>query len=248
MIKKKGEKLKKNLIIFGLIFYVLCCSFLLYSLNDTTLTNADNSLYGQVITNNVYLKKSPSKLNDNFNTYFLLEESYFVKVLSEENDFYYVEYLDIKGYIDKSAINLVNENIENPYLNNIKFDIIKNTNLYRIPNNDANEIIDTIDIQQNVFYYGKIFGEEIFENSGNVWYYCKIQDKNKTINAYIHSSFTNNLTPIKQNENIVTNFISKNNINTILSLNLSTQTIIILIISLPILFLIFLFLKGFKKN
>ena len=117
--------MKKNLIIFGLILYVLCCSFLLYSNNLTTTTSSDNFLYGQIITNNAYLKKSPTKPNDILNTYFLLEESYFVKVLSEEKDYYFVEYLDINGYIDKSAINLVNEIIETPYLNNITFDIIK---------------------------------------------------------------------------------------------------------------------------
>lgn len=239
--------MKKPIIILTLIFYCLCCSFLLYSINLTKETNANEVLYGQIVRNNSCLKRTPIKINDFSNSYFLLEESYFVKILNEESDFYYVEYLDLKGYIEKSAINLVNEIPSSPFLDNISFDIIKDSKIYSEPIINKNNIIDYALNQEKVFYYGKIYGEEIYENSGNVWYYCKIIKNDKSINGYIHSSFTNNLTPIIQNDNITTNYISKETVNTMLELNLSTQAIIIITISLPILFISFLFFKGFKK-
>ena len=98
--------MKKNFIILTIIVYVLCCSYILFSLNGTDSVYTNNDIYGKVIVNNCYLKKTPTQINDTSNLYFLLEESYFVKVIAEENDFYYVQYLDLTGYIEKSAINL----------------------------------------------------------------------------------------------------------------------------------------------
>ena len=237
--------MKKKFIIISLVFYVLLTSFMLYSTDFSVKANATSSIYGKIIVNNCYLKKSPTKL-DTLNNYFLLEESYFVKVLSEENEFYYVEYLDLVGYVDKLAISLVNETIDNPYLNNVTFDIIKETNLYSEPSLNENSLITKLDKTINIFYYGKIYADEIFESSGNVWYYCKIENNNQSINGYIHSAYTNNLTPIIQNNVITTNY-KINKINSILNLNLSIQTLIIIIISLPLIFITFLFLKGFKS-
>lgn len=239
--------MKRSLIIFTLVFYVIFASFLLFSSNFVIETNANSVFYGKVIVSNCCLKKTPTKLNCIENNYFLLEESYFVKVLNEENEFYYVEYLDLKGYVEKNAITLVNETIVNPYLNNITFDIVKDCNLYLEPINEKNLIITSLEKTNKVFYYGKIFADEIFEQSGNVWFYCKIENNSQFINGYIHSSNTNNLSPIIQNNSSSTSY-KTSNINSILGLNLNVQTIIIIVISLPIIFITFLFLKGFKSH
>jgi len=231
---------------------VASTSFLLFNSSQSSLlTSATDSTvqYGKISSPNSMLLKSPTKIEDISNSYFILEESYFVQVLNEvSDDYYYVNYLNILGYVKKSDITLVNEEPKNPFLDNITFDIIKPTYIYSEPKINSALQIQFLQPQSNIFYYGKIYGDEINKNSGNVWYYCKITYNFEDCFGYIHSNFTNNLAPIVNNNEQTSEFISqKNEINNLLNLNLTSQTLIIVIISLPILFLIFLLLKGFKK-
>lgn len=210
--------------------------------------SSSSSLFGRVVTNNAMLLKTPTKVEDSLNCYFLLEETYFVIVLNEENnDFYYVSYQDVKGYVKKNDIQLVNEQISFPYLTNITFDIIKPCFLSNTPKNNTSSQIISLTPQTNIVFYGKIYGDEIYKNSGNLWYYSKIQNGENFITGYIHSSYTNNLSPITQNTIVTTKFISSGQTTNLLNLNLTSQTTLIIVVSLPILFILFLLLKGFKK-
>lgn len=240
--------MKKHLIVLSLVIYVLISCFLLNNLNKTTAVSSNSILYGRVITNNAMLLKTPTKVEDSLNCYFILEETYFVVVINEENnDYYYVNYQDIKGYVKKNDIQLVNEQISFPYLTNITFDIIKPCFITNTPKNNTSSQIISLTPQTNIVFYGKIYGDEIYKNSGNLWYYCKIENGNNSILGYVHSSFTNNISPITQNTIVTTNLISSNQTSNLLNLNLTTQTTLIIVVSLPILFIIFLLLKGFKK-
>ena len=241
--------MKKHIIVFALLIYVLVGGFLLYQKSQENFeTSASQTMFAKITQNNVCLYKTCTNLSDSSNVLFLLEESYFVKVLDiSQNDFYHIKYQDVFGYVKANQVELVNENIQNPYLTNITFNIAKDSFLYKEPINNQN--FQTISLQKNktISYYGKIFADEIFENSGNVWYYCSVNFDDNKIFGYVHSSQTNNLSPITPNKEISTKYVSKTNIQNLLNLNFSTQSIIILIISLPVLFLIFIFLKGFKK-
>ena len=241
--------MKKHFLVFGIILYVFISCCLLYNVSNISVeTSSQNNLYGKIISNNAMLLKMPTKIEDYTNSYFLLEESYFVNIINQDvPDYYYVNYLNLTGYVKKNDIQLVNEQISLPYLQNIKFDIIKDCYLCSEPKNLPNAQVIKLSPQAGITFYGKMFGDEIYKNSGNVWYYCSIENNDKIINGYIHSSFTNNLTPITQNQEITTNFISQTNVNNLLNLNLTSQTLIIIIISLPILILLFILLKGFKK-
>ena len=239
--------MKRHFIVISIILYVIIGCFLIKSTQIVNASTENNNIYGKIITPNCHLLKSPTKLNNISNYYFLLEESYYVLVLNSENDYYYVKYKDLNGYVEKSKIQLVNENINNPYLNNIKFDVIKSCIIYSQPLKNSSSKITTIPLTENCNYYGKVYSEEIFENSGNLWYYCEIPTSYGFVKGYIHSSNTNNLSPITQNTEFSSSLISKNEINKILNLNLSNQTMLILIISIPIVFLIIILTKGFKK-
>lgn len=240
--------MKKHLIVLSLVIYVIISCFLLNNLNKTTPVSSSSSLFGRVVTNNAMLLKTPTKVEDSLNCYFLLEETYFVIVLNEENnDFYYVSYQDVKGYVKKNDIQLVNEQISFPYLTNITFDIIKPCFLSNTPKNNTSSQIISLTPQTNIVFYGKIYGDEIYKNSGNLWYYSKIQNGENFITGYIHSSYTNNLSPITQNTIVTTKFISSGQTTNLLNLNLTSQTTLIIVVSLPILFILFLLLKGFKK-
>lgn len=245
--------MKKHFIVLCLIIYVIIGSYLLHnnSLKSTTTSDQNDTkiLYGKIITNNANLLKMSVKTEDPSTVYFLLEESYFVKILNKiDDDFYYVEYKDIKGYVKSQNIMLVNEIIQNPYLNNITFNLSRDCFLYQEPKNINDNQITKLSKNQTINYYGKIFADEIAQNSGDVWYYSSVQTPQGLVYGYIHSSFTHNLSPINPNQEISTQLISQQNeINSILSLNLTTQSIVIIIISFPILLLLFILLKGFKK-
>lgn len=245
--------MKKHFIVLCLIVYVIIGGYLLYnnSLKSTTISTQNDTtiLYGKIITNNANLLKMSVEIEDPSTVYFLLEESYFVKILSKIDDnFYYVEYKDLKGYVKSQNIMLVNEAIQTPYLDNIAFNLSKDCFLYQEPKNTQNNQITKLSKNQTINYYGKIFADEIAQNSGDVWYYSSVQTQQGLVYGYIHSSFAYNLSPINPNQEISTQFVSnQNEINSILSLNLKTQSILIVIISFPVLFLLFILLKGFKK-
>lgn len=319
--------------------------------NSYVQASTNNVTIFAKINTNCYFLKTPTKITEPVNTYFILEESYFVKVISQIHDFYYVEYLNIKGYVEKEYLTLVNEQIETPYLNNITFETTQNTYLFSEPKIDENLRIAKINTATTLTYIGKIYAQSINDISGNTWYYCKIKtsdisnstnanvlktttnssnlkssiktgsssfnnfnssssinylkantnvslsglkeitnasylntslDENITINngnthnnnnnisqinnkifntsetstsdinssenyiyGYIHASFTQNLTPIIKSTAVST----PQNLDStkLLNINLSTQIVITIIISVPILFVLFVFLKGFKK-
>lgn len=242
--------MKKHIIVFALIIYFFVGGFLIANKSKESFFASTNgqTQYAKVITGNACLYKTCTSLNDSSNVLFLLEESYFVKILDiSQNNFYHVEYLNQTGYVLSNQVELVNENIQNPYLSNITFSIAKDCFLYSEPKNNQNLQVLTLTKGQTISYYGKIYSDEIFENSGNMWYYCCITNSNNKIFGYVHASQTNNLSPIKANTEVSTKLITKTEVQNILNLNISSQSIIIAIISLPVLFLLFIFLKGFKK-
>ncbi len=243
--------MKKHIFILCCLLFVFISSFLLHSFGEEFITQTaskEEFLYGRIISNNANLLKMSVKFEDPSSIYFLLEESYFVKILNKvQDDFYYVEYKDIKGYVKAENIAIVNEQIQNPYLDNITFNIAKDCFLYNEPkNNEKNQILKLIK-DQTITYYGKIFADQIQSNSGDVWYYSSVETENGKIFGYIHSSYTYNLSPISPCKEISTEHSKANNINEILNLNIKTQSVIVVIISLPILFLIFTLIKGFKR-
>ncbi len=239
--------MKKHLIILCLIIYVSISCYLLYNISLPLPVSNENNLYGRILTNTLLLK-TPTKIEDYSNSYFLLEESYFVNVINTENDnYYYVNYLNLTGYVKKNDIELVSQQISSPYLKDIKFDIVKDCFLYLEPKNNNNSQILPLSPQNSISYYGKIYGDEISQNSGNVWYYCVIANNENSLYGYIHSSYTNNLSPIVHNTEYSSKYINKTQVNSLLNLNLSSQTIIIISISLPVFILLIILLKGFKK-
>lgn len=236
--------MKKHFIIFFLLI-VLFGAFLLTKI-DLAVSSSTQELHFAKVEKSTIFYDFPSKVKED-NQKFILEETYFVKVLGEEKEFFYVNYLNLKGYVLKENLELVNEKIEKPFLKNVTFTTTKKTYLYSRPKFSENLVLENINEKENILYIGKIFGESIDE-SGNVWYYSCLQKNGKEIYGYIHSSFTNNLSPITENQEISTKLISNvSNTYKLLSLDFNSQGMIILIISVPLFLLFFLFTKGFKK-
>lgn len=247
--------MKKLFCILGCFLFIFCSIFLVKQFEFEQTSTQNISGYACVKTNDCYLYKY---LIDNplvESRYFLLEKSYFVKVIESANDeFYKVKYIDKLGYVKKSNIEFVEEVPQNPFLEEITFDIysLSNVKLRNEPStkNGISSIVSTIPAsQKNLTYIGKISGEESIKGLGNIWYYCEytLADNSK-ICGYIYSPLTNNLSPINENcENLTT--VSINQfvpLNSLLYLNINTKNLIILIILIPSVYVLYLFTKPTK--
>lgn len=209
--------------------------------------------YAKVLTNDCYLLESPNQSSH----LFLLEQSYFVKVVDIFDDiFYKIKYLEFDGYVEKSKVAFVEEYPKEPFLTGITFDIYDLANVCMrsspksIPTDD--NILCTINVStKDLTYYGKCVGDEAMCGLGNVWYYAAYQDENgKVFKGYIYSPLTRNLSAIASStENLsvvnVTNFVPVDNL---LYLNLSTKNLLIVITTVPTLFVAILLTKNFKSK
>jgi hypothetical protein len=219
--------------------------------------SATTSGYAKVKTNDCYLLKDFSQNAES--KYFLLEQSYFVKVVDNYDDVYYVvQYLDFEGYVEKSKVNFVEEYPENPYLSGITFDIysLGNVCMRSSPKtvNDDKNILCTIPAgTKDLLYYGKIAGEEAIDSLGNIWYYCAYQNENGNVfKGYVYAPLTSNLSNIScSDENLtLVNISNFTPVNSLLYLNLSTKNMLIVITAIPSIAVILLLTvpSKIKKN
>lgn len=244
--------MKKILVITSVLLFVFCSIFLVKSKqSQTASTDTFTSGYAKVVTNDCYFLKTP----DSHSRIFLLEQSYFVKVLEVYDNIYFkVQYLEFEGYVEKSKVSFVEEFPKEPYLVGITFDVydIGNVCLRSTPetiDNDIN-ILCTIKMStKDLTFYGKCTGEEAIKGLGNIWYYCAYQDEYGNLyKGYIYAPLTRNMSAITSSvENLtvvsVDNFMPVDNL---LYLNLSTKNILIAITALPTLFVLYLFIKPNK--
>lgn len=215
-------------------------------------TTNSTSGYAKILTNDCYLLASPNESSH----LFLLEQSYFVKVIDAyDNIFYKIKYLEFDGYVEKSKVGFVEEYPKEPFLTGITFDIYDLANVCMrsspktIPTDD--NILCTINVStKDLTYYGKCVGEEAMTGLGNVWYYCAYEDENRNVfKGYVYSPLTRNLSAIASSaENLsvvnVTNFVPVDNL---LYLNLSTKNMLIVVTIIPTLFVAILLTKNSKK-
>ena len=241
--------MKRLLIIVCTILFVLLSIFTTKA-TQTKIVNSEpfTSGYAKIISNDCYLLKNP----DENSRLFLLEQSYFVKVVEDYNaTMFKVNYLEFDGYVLKSKISFVEEFPQNPFLSGITFDIydISNVCMRSTPETlDTDEnIVCTIKVSsKDLLYYGKCIGEEVVEGLGNIWYYSAYQDEHGEIfKGYIYAPYTRNLSAITSSlENLtlvnVSNFVP---VESLLYLNLSTKNLLIAITIIPTIIIVWLFTK-----
>jgi len=185
-------------IIFVIINFVVC---LFHPIN---YVNAQSSVaYAQILHAGCYLYKTPVDNTSYSNTYFMLENSYFVELLSDYNDdFYKAKYLDVVGYVKKSQVQCVQGTPKTPYLNNISFRVYGNLSraLYNKPYANTNNPTLKVYLPlycEDLIYYGIIYGESAVEERTNIWYYCKYTVTNEC--GYVYSDACDKMTTIVPN-------------------------------------------------
>jgi len=209
-----------------------------------------NYVYARVQTDGVMLYKTPSVLTED-NVYFEIPKSYFVLLISNfSTEYYKVQYRDVVGYITKESVAPVVETPQTPYLTGITFRVFSSDGLDMLSSpysSSSPTIVKSVELYQNIDYYGKCYGDEYIEGRGNVWYYGKCEKF-----GYLYSGLCDNLSPIYQNTEVTTistnPFDEKDNdyLYNLIDLSLGMKIFLIILVSLPAIAFVILLFKPFR--
>ena len=210
------------------------------------------SYYAKILEDGVILYQEADENLPIFN----LPKTYFVELFYASGDYYYARYDDIFGFVKKEQVKAISGKPINPFLTNISFRIFvpSGANLRSSPQNDgANNLILTIPfLDSNISYYGTIAGEEAISKKGTIWFYCKYYSNNSSFNGYVYSALTDCLDTILENNEELEYLdgeldfspnVEPTSTDPISSMSQTAQTLIIIAISLPCLFFIYLLFK-----
>ena len=243
--------MKKFLIVFAVFLFIFVSIFTVKQTQTKVASTTATSGYAQIVTNDCYLLKNANQDSK----YFLLEQSYFVKVTEDFDDvFFKVNYLEFDGFVEKSKVSFVEEYPDTPFLSGITFDIYSLGNVCMrsspITLNDDSNILCTIPQNtKDLLYYGKISGEEAIDGLGNIWYYSAYQDEdNNVYKGYIYAPLVTNLSNITTSDQVVTfvDVVGFTPVDNLLYLNLSTKNMLIVITALPCIAVVLLMIVPSK--
>ena len=207
--------------------------------------------YARVMSDNVSLYKTPSVSNTD-NVYFELPKSYFVLLISNfSTDFYKAQYRDVVGFVLKDSVTAVEETPMTPYLTDVTFRVFSSDggHLMSSPYSSSTRLLD-VNLSSNLDYYGMCYGEELIDGRGSTWYYTKVGDTY----GYLYSGLCDRLSSISTNNEHTTPknnpFGDSNNdyLYSIISMSPLMQGILILLVSLPAIFILILLFKPQKKT
>ncbi|MBQ8430493.1 MAG: hypothetical protein IJX26_00910 [Clostridia bacterium] len=230
---------------------LLSILFLISPSLNTTSTNIE--WFAQVLDEEVFLYKSPIN-EEKDNLYFMIEPTYFVKLLESANStFYKAQYMDIVGYVKKREVQVVDSVPKNPFLTNIRFRVYldySQTMRSAPTTNGSDEICYLPYLCKEAIYYGKIYGESVVEERTKIWYYCSYSlDKNYY--GYIYSDGCDQMTKINPNTEVVNyidepNFEMKTNNNnlSVITPTSNNYKIVIILISIPVAIFVFMLLRS----
>lgn len=236
---------------FLILVLILCLSFGFFITTTSSVKGfilAKSATWAQIKNSNTYLLKSAELESSTLNRWCYLEESYFVKILSHYNDYYYnVEYNGITGYVLKTEVTPVNETPVSPYPSNVSFSTGK-TNCYlrSAPQSKTltNNTLCVIPANtKNLKFIGKIIGEEAVDFKGSVWFLTSYNG----IIGYVYSGYATNITEIMPNLEKVS-ALTETNISKINPLSNTECLIIITLTLLPCLLILFLLYSPKKAK
>lgn len=217
-------------------------------------SNYTNYYYAKVESEKTYLYKSTLSLGLE-NAYFEIPNSYFVLLISNiDNLFYKVQYRDVVGFVLKEDVTPISETPTTPYLENISFRVFSSDgiNLFATPTNENSQVLTQVELLKDIDYYGLLQGQELIENRGNDWIYCKYTSENNTYYGYLYKGLCDDISPITLNTETFTPienpFEDNDNSYMYSLLNLSSfaKIIIILLLLVPCIFIVFLMFKPFE--
>lgn len=241
----------KRFLIFLIIPYCLTNTTFL---NKNTYAKAETSTYAKAMSNCV-LYKSQSLENKASNIYFIIPETYFVIILDKLSDnCYKVQYDKFIGFADPSTLIIATFIPIVKTLENITLDIkdTSGTQIWNMPNTEGT-ILTTISAGfKNIQYIASCYGSIPIGGESNLWYYINYTPSANSTNVYegyIYSENTTNLSEIILNTESNPEIIEDNILgDNVLYLSSSLKSVIIVIITIPIIiFLLIILYKSTKK-
>ena len=241
----------KTLFIIFIFFLSFSQKELCFSFAATKTQN-----FARITTDSVYIYSLPD--NNSKNILFEIPKSYFVELISQYDEYFYkAKYIDITGYVKINEVNPVSSAPQNPYANNITFRVYSSDGINVRTEPYTKNGLETIKgsltvLDENVFYYGKIEGEEVIKNRGNVWYYCKYKTNKEIICGYVYAGYCDMLTKINENNETSTYttnpfFITQSEIiNTQLTTNDNIKNTILIFTTIPTIIFLFLLFKPYQ--
>lgn len=227
----------KKLFVICFICFAITLSF--YHLGETVKTNAEKDIYALIKSKNCLL------LNENQSPIFLLPQSYYVKILDKINDYYYVEFKDVNGYVLIKDVELTSTP-KNPYPKDFTFNLKAPSHLYSSPINNSKLMTLNESIKLN--YLGSIVGESLEEYGGNIWYYVKCENENTY--GYVYAPYTTGISGLSNSSENTTKLV--NSYEEIKSMSKSTFLIIVILLFIPMVFILYLLftpkIKNYKKE
>lgn len=212
--------MKKLIIIFVFLIIFQNTNSIIYLSADTKFARIET-------TTQIY--KSTSNSDKLENIYCLAEESYFVEIIGDYEDYFRINYNGINGYVKKIDVKEITNTPYTPYPKNIKI-IIENTcNLRSSPTTkaDTNNIISVIKSNETeLTFIGRTLGEEAIDFGGSTWYYVNYQGNH----GYVYNKYVKSITPIYQNNEEFT--YKKPSINKIENPITHTPSLLIIILLL----------------
>ena len=235
------------------LFCLLCVTQIFANIPCTYALFSSTPVFYQIISNEALFYRT-SRLNDS-DTYFILPSTYFVKFnYSVDEETLAVSYLDFDGFVKSSDVKRVYSTPAHPYLEHITF----------CPNEVANLVLRAQPSTQSAFlgtipysatevaYFGAINGESVYSTLPSTWYFCRYTSPEQgVITGYVYAPLTRNLSPIEPNSDLVElEPVSPTSAEITLSpeLQSTSNIVLILILTLPVLLIVFLALKSNKNK
>jgi len=166
---------------------------------QTCIAEDKVSYYAKITSSNTFFYNSCDE-NDKL---FKIPQSYFVLLTESANEnFYCAKYGDCIGFVKKNEVTPMNGTPSKPYANSYNFRItsLSGLPLFTSPSFESEEITEVEFLEDNLYYYGNIQGQEYFPDSTDIWYYCSYTKNNETIYGYIFSYYCDFINDVKTNK------------------------------------------------
>ncbi len=260
-------KFIKHFCVFVWIFILVAvsdsfCFYVKNSLRNVEVFAKENSMgessYAKVLSGCV-LYKTQEMVDDIYNIYFLVPETYFVLILDDVGEnCYKVKYDRFVGFVNKSSVEIALFVPIVKTLDNVTFDIkaSSGTQIWKNPSTNS-EIFTTLAADtKNLSYIASVVGEVPSGGKSNIWFYVSYTSSINSTNVYegyVYSENTTNLSDIVLNiESNPEVLLDENNNEKLFFISSTIKTIIVAVIAIPIIlfFVIILYklIKKFKKN
>ncbi len=249
--------------LYKFIAFYFCLTLMMFSyfgfstkqtINYFSYAKAESTTYAKASAGCVLYKSDD--LNNNINNiYFVIPETYFVSVLEVVSDACMrVQYGTYVGYVSTDTLVVATFIPIVKTLDNIKFDIkeTSGTQIWSTPSSN-NKVLTTIPAgTKNVNYISFAYGDIPSGGESNIWYYVSYTPKSNSTNVYegyVYSENVTNLSEIVANtESNPETILPNDGDDNILTISSSVRTLLIALISIPVILLFAIILYKIVKN